>query len=155
LPAAIFKFEDAAATFKRDTRALNMAVAGVTVREIAEHEECSIDEVECSLVRMTGAASPQLRERYLQLAIERLDKMVRAFYPKAMGGDYDSAVIVIRSVDTQCRLLGLFPPPQSSHLEKRGPKISSTEDIRAALDAVMGKTGQTIDGDVVKDGGDE
>jgi hypothetical protein len=50
-----------------------------------------------------------------------------------MAGDYDASVICLRAIDIQARLLGLYPPPQSdTSIEKLKPKVTSTEDLRAA-----------------------
>jgi len=130
-------------------------IAGISLREIAEHEACSIEEIETAVVRMSGGVSPHFRERHMQLSLERLDKLLRAHYQKAVTGDYDSSVIYIRTVELSCRLLGLFPPPQSdASLDKLRPQTTSTEKIREVFDALIGKTDRVIEGEAVENPSD-
>lgn len=145
--ADIIKFGDAAASFERDKRVLNARLAGVSTREIAERESCSTSEVEASVIRMSGGVSPHFRERHMQLALERLDNLLRAHYPAALRGDYDASVIYLRTVEMSCRMLGLFPPPQTeTSLDKLKPKVSSTEELRAILDELTGRAKPIIEG---------
>lgn len=149
MSADIIKFDDAAATWERDKRVMRARRAGQHMREIAEEENCSIDEIENAIVRQTGGVSPNFRERHMVLSLERLDDLLHAHYTKATGGDYDSSVVVLRTIEMSGRFLGLFPPPQAdASPDKLRPRVSSTEEMRAVLDELMGVK-RTIEGEVV------
>ena len=150
MTANVIKFEDAAATWERDKRVMASRLAGTSLREIAEHENCSVDEVENAIVRQSGGVSPNFRERHMQLSLERLDRLLRAHYAAALKGNHDSSIIYLRVIEMSGRFLGLFPPPQpdAGSLEKLRQNVSSTEEIRNVLDELLGKN-STIDGEVV------
>jgi len=150
MPSNIIRFlEDEAAKWERDKRVMSSRLAGTSVREIAEHEECSVEEVETSIVRQSGGVSPNFRERHMQLSLERLDKLLRAHYTAALKGNYDASVIYLRTIEMSGRFLGLFPPPQAdANLDKLKPNVSSTEEIREVLDELLGRK-STIDGEVI------
>ena len=155
MSADIIKFDDAAATWERDKRVMSSRLAGTSLREIAEHEGCSVDEIEGSIIRMSGGVSPHFRERHMQLSLDRLDKLLRAHYTAALKGNYDASVIYLRTIEMSGRFLGLFPPPQSdTSLDKLKPRISSTDEIRDALDELLGRKA-TIEGEVVRKDGDD
>jgi len=124
-----------------------MRMASASLRDIAEHESITIDEVETIIARMSGGVSPHFRERHMQMSLEQLEKVKRANYAAMLKGTYDASVIYLRAIEMSCRLLGLFPPPQTdASLEKLRPKVTSTDEMRAVLDELMGKTDRTIDG---------
>jgi len=150
MSANVIKFvEDEAANWERDKRVMSSRLAGTSLREIAEHEGCSIEDVETSIVRQSGGVSPNFRERHMQLSLERLDRLLRAHYTAALKGNYDSSVIYLRTIEMSGRFLGLFPPPQpDAPLDKLKPIESSTEEIRSVLDELMGRK-STIEGQVV------
>jgi hypothetical protein len=155
MSADIIRFDDITESWERDKRVMNMRLAGIPPREIAEHEGCGIDEVEASVARMSGGVSPHFRERHMQLSLERLDKLLRAHYQAALRGNYDASVIYLRAIEMSGRFLGLFPPPHTeTSLDKLKPKVTSTEEIREVLDELVGKN-RTIEGDVVDKGGDD
>ena len=154
MAADIIKFGDAATTWERDKRVMSSRLAGTSLREIAEHEGCSVDEIEASIIRMSGGVSPNFRERHMQLSLERLDRLLRAHYTAALKGNYDASVIYLRTIEMSGRFLGLFPPQSDTSLDKLKPKISSTEEIRDALDELLGRK-STIEGEVVRKDGDD
>jgi len=157
MSANIIKFaEDEATKWERDKRVMSSRLAGTSLREIAEHEGCTIEDVETSIVRQSGGVSPNFRERHMQLSLERLDRLLRAHYTAALKGNYDASVIYLRTIEMSGRFLGLFPPPQpDTSLEKLKARVSSTEEMRDALDELLGR--KSIEGEVVKEteGGNE
>ena len=150
MSANVIKFvEDEAVNWERDKRVMSSRLAGTSLREIAEHEGCSIEDVETSIVRQSGGVSPHFRERHMQLSLERLDRLLRAHYTAALKGNYDASVIYLRTIEMSGRFLGLFPPPQpDAALDKLQAPVSSTDDIRNVLDELLGRK-STIDGEVV------
>jgi|GEM_PF-4555395 len=148
-------FQDEAANWERDKRVMSSRLAGTSIREIAEHECCSIEEIEGAIIRQSGGVSPNFRERHMQLSLERLDRLLRAHYTAALKGNYDSSVIYLRTIEMSGRFLGLFPPPQPDNsLDKLQPLVSNTEEMRDALDELLGRPKRTIDAEPPKDGGD-
>jgi hypothetical protein len=155
MAAHIIQFEDAAASFQRDYRVLTLRVKGLTERDIVEQEGLTVAEVEASLIRMTSAASPGLRERYLKLTLERLDKLLFAHHDKAMAGNYNSSLVYLKTINLYCSILGLHAPPQMAPPLGDQPVETTTDQIEAALDFVRRRKNRTIDGEVIEqDGGD-
>jgi hypothetical protein len=156
MAADVVKFEDAAATFDRDRRVFRLRLAGTSVRKIAEQLKCTPDEVNASIVRMTGGVSPDLRARTIQLELERLDEMQQGFYLDSLTtnerkGNFDSAVIVLRIMERRARLLGLdVPVRHDAPLDDMAGRQTSTDRIRSVIDRLTGKTDRTIDGEIVK-----
>lgn len=151
MSADVVKFGEAAAQFERDRKVFKMRVAGVTVREIARDLGLTLGEVHTSIARMTGGASPELRMREMLLDLERLDKMLHSFLVKCEGDEPnpEHAGVVLRCLEQRARLLGLYAQPRSGNNDDpldgaSGPKETSTERLKRALDMVKG-TPTTID----------
>jgi hypothetical protein len=155
MTADVVKFEDAAQTFERDRNVWRLRLIGTAPRRIAEQLNCTIDQVNASIVRMIGGVSPELRARTVALELDRLDEMQQGFYVDALRKperkpDPDAANIVLNIMERRARLLGLDAPPRgdiplNDLMEARQ---TSTEKIRAALDRLAGKTNTVIEGEV-------
>ena len=146
MPTEIVKFDDEGVTFERDLKVLDLLCAGVSTPEVARLCNISATEVERALIRVTGAVSPAIKERQFRLVLNRMERIHKAHYPKALEADYDSTVACLRCNDFVARMLGLFPPPQTSSPIDDGRDIeTSTDKIRAAIDRVRGKKERVID----------
>lgn len=145
-------FRDAAEQFERDTKAWDMAMAYVRPQKIAQRLSMSVEEVHASIARMSGGVTPDFRSREMQMILEQIRELQAAFHLKAKDGDYDSAVIQLRSLDLRARMLGLFAPPMRDDPldEIKTHPQSSTERIHSVLDELCGEN-HMIEGEVVKD----
>lgn len=152
MPSEIVKYGDEGVTFERDMKVVDLLCAGVSSAEVANKENITVEEVERSLIRITGAVSPAIKERHFRLVLSRMERLHRAHYVKSLKGDYDSSVICLRTNDFVARLLGLFPPPQTagSPLDDARDIETTTDKIRAALDRVCGTTPPVIDGEATQ-----
>jgi hypothetical protein len=148
------RFDDAAATYERDMAVWQMLRAYEQPRDIARKLHCTIDEVHASGIRMSGGVTPDFRSRMMQLILEQVRDLQRAFHDKARKGDYDAATIELRGQDQICRMLGLYAPPMRDEpLDDLKPKRTSTEELRDVLNELIGKD-CTIEGEVIKEEGD-
>lgn len=157
MSADIVKFGEAAAQFERDRKVFKLRVAGVATRDIASELNITVEQVHTSIARMTGGASPELRMREMLLDLARLDKMLESFLVKSTGEEPNAehAGVALRCLEQRARLLGLYAQPRSGSnedpLENSGPKETSTERLKRALDMVKGTT-TTIDAEPVGEG---
>lgn len=148
--ADIIKFQDAAATFERDKKVWQMLLAFMPPRKIADKLKISIDEVHQSQARMSGGVTPDFRSRQMQLIMEQVKELQHSFYDKAKDGDYDAAIIQLRSHDLMARLLGLYAPPMREEPldDIKHRKSNTTEEISDLIDEIRGKHSRTIDGEM-------
>lgn len=150
MSAEIVNFADNAERYERDRQAFRLRLAGVSERQIAEQLKCSRDDVRGSLMRMAGGVTPELRARTIEMEMERLDDMQKAFYLKVTAGDETACAIVLRIMDHRAKMLGLYAPPRSdSALDTAMPQVqSSTDRIAAAIQRVA--RGPVIEGEAVE-----
>jgi len=152
--AQVIPFNDPAATLERERKAFRLRLAGGSVRAIAEELGCSPDEVESALARSLGAVTPGMRQRAIQIELERLDAMQKAHYDKACSGDIDSTAMSLKIMELRAKILGLMAPQRSDDLLGRAladKHENTTDRIRRALDLIV--SGKEIDGEVVKEDG--
>jgi hypothetical protein len=82
-------------------------VRGFSVRHIAKHMGCSIDDVNDVLDRFSyQTLTERLRTHTLALELERLDSMQQVFEKQARSGDIQAAALVTRLIERRCILLG-------------------------------------------------
>src|SRR5262245_13021876 len=162
--ADVIKFDQVATQYDRDRNVFRMRVVGIPRAEIAKRLECTIEQVDASIVRMTGSIPPELRTRTIMLELERLDAIQAAFWPQALGGkddagvehkpDIEAAGVVLRVAERRARLLGLDAQVRGTGaLDDLMPKETSSERLRRVLDQIVGKPAPaTIDAEVVPEG---
>lgn len=155
MPVEIVKFDDESLTFDQDLKVVELLCSGLSTREAARELSLPLRAVERSLIRTSGGVSPTIRERELLLLYEQMNHLHRAHYPKALEGDYDSTVAVLRCADMRARLFGLYAPVNQPPVDDSAELETSTDKIRAALDRVCGIAPPVIDGEGEPvDGGD-
>ena len=150
--AQIIHYSDAAATLERDRAVFRLRLHGASVRTIAVELKITTDEVDAALTRMCGGVTPAMRERTIQIELDRLDEMQRAHYAKAVEGDIEHTAISLKIMEHRARMLGLIAPPRTDDWLSRALEAnreSTTDRIRRALDLIAG--GKEIDGEVVKE----
>ena len=66
-----------------------------------------------------------------------------------------SGALCAKIIERRCTMLGLSTGPTATLqvIETHAPRETSTEKIRRVLDQLMGKTDDTIDGEVIKEEG--
>lgn len=93
---------------ERATKVRSLRLAGYTYRQIAEQQKISIDTVRRDLERIK-VDYPQATAR--ELAAEQNDKLVEMMKPqflKAAGGNDKAANTMIKLLDHQAKLFGLY-----------------------------------------------
>ncbi len=99
---------------ERRMRAWRLRLQGRTQREIAATLGISLGQVHADL----SACREELREReveaaeeYRLLQYERAESVVASFFPLAMTGDVRAATVLLKALDFENKLLGLYPAP--------------------------------------------
>lgn len=145
MAAGIVKFLEAPEKAERDEKVMNLLIAGAPRRTIAQQLELSMAEVDAIHSRILGAVPADYNLRQLQLILERMDALVRAFYAAALRGDKSAAEIILKIERNRGALLGLYPlPTRDEPLEELKHAETTTEQFRRALNELKGKT-VTID----------
>lgn len=154
MTATVIPYDDAAATLDRDKKAFHLRLAGVSTRRIAEELNCSLDQVEQSLVRMTMGATPALRQRTILMELERLDAMQKAHYANAVQGGIAATAVTLKIMERRARLLGLDAPIRTDDpLGGATEHQNSTEALLRELDRIAAERapgdGPIIEGEIV------
>ncbi|MEU3013354.1 helix-turn-helix domain-containing protein [Nocardia asteroides] len=87
--------------------ALQLRRGGAGYRAIADHLGVSISTAYSYVADALKEVTREPAESVLQIELDRLDDMMRAFYPKALRGDYKAADRVLRIMERRGRLTGL------------------------------------------------
>jgi hypothetical protein len=113
----------------RRTKALDLAIAGASYRQIAAQTCVSIatayDDVQAelgALDKMRGEQAERLRD----LALKRLDKWTLALTPKAQQGDEKAVRVLVSIEDRRSKLLGLDAPTKREHGGTGGAPLTFT-----------------------------
>ncbi len=117
------------------SRALDMFVAGATVRQIADRLAMTATAVEKAIRGGMATSSLQrgrLADEAPTLFLERTDALFRAHFPQALRGDHRSAEICRRILET--------PAPTGT-----STAIAASEDETAALNALRDRLAAEID----------
>lgn len=97
---------------RRDTKVLNLFIAGATYKQIGEHPDIAlgISQVDRIVKRELARAAKRrdlLADQALTMWVERSEALLRANWAKAMGGDYRAGLLCDRILARQARLGGL------------------------------------------------
>lgn len=96
---------------QRDTRILDMFLAGATYRHIAGSvglkSHASVHSIVNRELKKAAQRRGLLTDEAFAVFLERTESLFRANYPAAMKGDYKAAVICDRMLARQGRLFGL------------------------------------------------
>jgi hypothetical protein len=84
------------------------------------------------------ALNPDVRRHGLAIELARLDRLLEAAWPKAVGGDLAAIAIAEKLSARRCVMLGLHAPQEAvlRIIEESRPKISSTDRIQEALNRI-------------------
>jgi hypothetical protein len=141
-----------------DDDIIQQRVSGRSVRAIARTFGVTGAEVNAVIDRFaTATIDDKIRTHTLALELARLDELQDTFYARALEGDVQSGALCAKIIERRCTMLGLYTPPATTLqvVEAQAPRETSTEKIRHVLDQLMGKTDRTIDGEVIKEEGDD
>ena len=111
-------------------------VSGQSIEKIARARRVSAAEVHAVLDRYCDRTlNRDVRRHGLAIELARLDRLLEAAWPKAMGGDLTAIAIAEKLSARRCVMLGLHAPQEAvlRIIEESRPKITSTDRIEAAL----------------------
>ena len=98
------------AAAERQRRALELRKGGASLRAIGDALGCSHETARQDVAAALAALVAETRadaEVYRTLELERLDALQLAHWSKAMRGDYQSSMVLLRVFERRARLLGL------------------------------------------------
>lgn len=146
--ADVIKFEDGVKAFERDKKVIQLLIAGVQARRIAEELGISVQEVQAAHHRMMGAVPQDYRARHQQLHIERCEAVVRTFFPKMLSGDTEATKVMLRAMRESAQVLGIYPlPSRDDAMDELKNQETTTEQITRLLDEIQGKGKPMIEGE--------
>jgi len=95
-----------AALEERDEAIVEALMAGRSVRAVQRQFSLSVAELDAALERCFPLDT-SARLRTIRGDLGRLDRMIEVFYTKALGGDVNSATLVVKAWERKAGLLGL------------------------------------------------
>lgn len=96
--------------------AVEMRTRGHTYQQIADACGVSMSaayKAVCTYLEQTRAIAREAAEEVRRLELDRLDRMLAAFGPRAEDGDVQAADRVLRIQERRAKLLGLDAPAES------------------------------------------
>jgi hypothetical protein len=114
-------------------------IRGQSIEKIARARRVSAAEVHAVLDKYCERTlNPDVRRHGLAIELARLDRLLEAAWPKAMGGDLAAIAIAEKLSARRCVMLGLHAPQEAvlRIIEESRPKVTSTSRIEAALNAL-------------------
>ncbi len=117
----------------RREKAAQLQQEGNSVRAIAELLGVGRSTVSDDIKAVRTEAkenSIEFRNQWIDLHTERLEEVVRVFYPSMQAGDLQSALILLKVLERQAKLLGLDAPTSTS-LNVEAPRAFVKLDSKA------------------------
>jgi len=113
------------------------------VQRIARDHSCTVDDVHAALDRHPIELDRDtFLKRTLAMELVELDELAQAFREKALADrDTSAGVLMVKIAERRATLLGLNPPIGHAVQVIQHPPAeqkTSTQEIRAALDELMG-----------------
>jgi hypothetical protein len=91
-------------------------LAGVPIIDVAHDMGVSIETAKMLVREVHAAIADDLKESVAQnreLDLQRIDAMIRSWYPSAVDGDKDSADVMLKLLAQRAKLTGSGEPQQS------------------------------------------
>lgn len=115
------RIEEDGVIARRRVKALDLAIAGASYRQIAAQLTISLaqawEDVQAELMAL-NAVRQEKAEQLRDLALRRLDKWTLALTPKAQAGNEKAVRVLVQIEDRRAKLLGL---DAATKLEHSGP----------------------------------
>jgi hypothetical protein len=82
--------------------------------------------------------NPDARRHGLAFELARLDRLLEACWPKAVGGDLAAIALAEKLSARRCVMLGLHAPTAAilKIIDESAPRVTSTQQLEATLDAL-------------------
>jgi hypothetical protein len=126
----------------QDLEIFERRLVGHSVHAIAKEFRITVKEVDAALNRACTPIDEDFRLTTIGLELARFDQLLTVFYEKAINGDAAAANILLKVSERRAAILGLDVPaavrkdPVLLQIEQT-PQPTSTDRIRAALDAII------------------
>lgn len=96
---------------QRQIQALNLRIAGASIRQIAEHMKCSVataHKLVSREIRELDDKIEELQNQYKRLNLSRTDALISAHWNSR--GNPRNAEIILKSAAEQNRIIGAYAP---------------------------------------------
>lgn len=96
---------------RRDRRVVQLVLAGASYRETAAAVGLRSSSTVHGIMQRALAGDARrdvLSSQSGAMFLDRSEALIRANWPDAMEGDYQASVIVLRQMDEQARVLGVY-----------------------------------------------
>ena len=128
----------------RAIRALELRMAGLSYYQVATavgfgSRSAAYNAVN-KLLRKEDKAMEQQRIEYRTLSLQRCERMIRSYWPKAVQGDYVAADRVKMFMEREAKLLGLDAPAQ----------VAITDARRENLMLMLDDLEQMLQGEIIE-----
>lgn len=127
---------------ERTRKALGMRLAGAEFREIAEVLGVSATTVHSDVHRALAEIPAGEADELRRLEVSRLDRLQRAVWTTALGGDLGAVDRALRIIDRRAKLLGLDAPQR---MEVSGGDIDLDSTVARILEAAQMAAGRQED----------
>lgn len=118
------------AVLQRQSAALRLHEAGLTVREVAAQLGFSVGGAHKAIARESDARRREVANRVLDLELDRLDRLQVRHFAAAVNGDTRAADTVLRIMARRAKYLGLDSRP-------RGDAAGAATTLLGALAAQL------------------
>lgn len=130
---------------RQDEAVLERRLLGQSPRTISRELHISLSEVNEALDRVLAEVTTKFRVTSLNLELERLDRVMKPFFEKALAGDVMAGQLLVKISERRCALLGLDSPvridPVQLSIDAK-PRPSSYDLITEAIMQLRGDNGQ-------------
>lgn len=101
---------EAHSIMERQKKALAMRLAGATLREISDALGVDLSTISRDIQRALADIPREEADALRKIEVQRLDRLQRAVWTKALGGDLSAVDRAVKIVDRRAKLLGLDAP---------------------------------------------
>jgi hypothetical protein len=119
--------------------AIRARISGQAIEKIAKARRVSVAEVHQAFDRFCDRTlNPDARRHGLAFELARLDRLLEACWPKAVGGDLAAIALAEKLSARRCVMLGLHAPTTAilKIIDESVPRVTSTQQLEATLDAL-------------------
>lgn len=121
----------------RDENVFRARLAGISPRRLAEQHGLQLAQVNAIVAKKLVRLDNSYRAQALALDLEMLGELQARTFKTAMTGDIGAGHLLLKIAQRRSDLLGLDAPVRLDLMQVQTHEVSSTAEIRSALDELM------------------
>lgn len=118
---------------KRRAKCLELRASGLSLRAIAAKVGMAHSSVAEAIEAELNELTKEPAERLRTVEVARLDRLLKAMWPKAMKGDVYRVDRCLKIMERRAKLLGLDAPTKQEHTGKDGEALFGKEPRAMSL----------------------